>query len=167
MHDDGRQYVEDMMVASDTTSTTSVLQYFTVWCLLLVIFSKTTHVYLDLLMTSLFVLVCGSYLTYVFPRSVKFRFCGHAMTIEGWKLRFLDVITHVLPFLYIAWTYGGHYIRCDTSLFPILNLCLLVLLYVSLFDVFKVYGVRTSDVVRALLIAAVIGTMYVCVLILA
>lgn len=144
--------------------TTNVAQYFTLWCLLLVCFSSHTHMYVDLLLTSSFVLLCGSYLTYVYPRRVKFMFNGETFTIVGWKLNLIDLLFHVLPFMYIVWRYGEYYIKSEKTIPPLLNSLLVALLYVSTFDVFEVYGVRKEDVVNALFITCFVGIVYVALI---
>jgi hypothetical protein len=125
--------------------TTLALKLFTVWNLTLVLLHVYTHAYVNLLLLSAMVMVSGLYMTYVYPRAFHF---PHAETpfYVGWPdVVVLDIVFHLLPFLFVAWRYGRYYLDGAADRDPrraflqIGNALALVLVYLAVVRVDRQY----------------------------
>jgi len=95
---------------------------------------------------ALLVAVVGGYLTYVHPR--RFRLRAVDWRIEGPTLWLLDALFHHLPLLVVVCAWWPH--RRTQPFFTLGGLWLTILIltvYVSLFDVRRVYGLRDIDII--------------------
>lgn len=110
--------------------------YFTNINLLLVLFSKYTHPYINLLFTCTFVLFGGLYISYINPGYFYFidEF-GNAHSIDAYKKFYIDVLFHILPLIYIYITYNDYY-----STNPgIITAIIIIILYLCTVKIENIY----------------------------
>jgi hypothetical protein len=50
---------------------------------------------------------------------------------DGWWTVAIDVFMHIIPFLFVIYTYGTYYWTCSNTLIPLLNTIILILLYLG------------------------------------
>lgn len=111
---------------------TNVFQFFTIWIIILTIFSEYTNKYFNLTSLSLLVLIIGSIFSFIYPKYFVVTFLDNEYKIEGlFKIIFAD-IGHLILFLYNYNYYGF-------SNNNIVNSLLLIIIYISTIDFIKIY----------------------------
>lgn len=119
-------------------------RFFTTWMVLLVLFHHHTHKHINLLLLATVTLVVGLYLSFVNPRKFVFYFEGVRYEYTGLqKFIIVDVIFHVM-LMYFVWSrYKGHYVLWEPRTLAAIAL---LLLYILLHDIKRIYGVHWLEV---------------------
>ena len=131
-----------------------VLRFFTTWSTILTVLHMYTSAAFNLVYMTWIVLVVGLYFSFINPRKfVVYMNDGKRITFNGIQKFFIvDLVFHILMFWY-AWSlYGAK----KQSLATYLNVILLMLIYLSLVDVKKVYGVNFYEVMLVCLFANIV-----------
>ena len=133
-------------------------QFLTTFVLITIIFPPFFSKFLDIPLLALFVFVMGSYISFVEPGYYVFNFGKKQYKLEG-ICRFLTVdIIHII-ILIASFAYF--------SLFPRINNILLslsvIVLYITIFDINKVYHIKETFV--ALSLSCFIILLYLLVLV--
>lgn len=125
-----------------------MFKYFTSWVVAITLLSLTQNVNVNLPLLSTYVLVVGSYMSFVNPR--YYRVSGKLIT--GWT-RFwgVDVLLHLCPLLVNVYRWG---LPKDfvSSLHSLAVLLLYLLITPPIYDI---YGVSTSELAVPSLVAVV------------
>jgi hypothetical protein len=151
----------------------ALLSFFTTWNIILVIFHKFTHQWIDLMLSSLIVLFVSTYICYIDPGYLqivtKFKNeqsqlvevpndadtdttrIDSTMSVVFGKatvcaLHVLHLTFHVLPVFLIAYLYGTYYIRRGIGLHTLATL-LIFFIYASLIKVYGVYMCSLPELV--------------------
>jgi hypothetical protein len=132
----------------------ATFRYFSTWVLLLVVFHKYTHDFIDLYFISGIVFVLSMFVSYISPGYLNYEQNGNVYKIEGPLKVLIDVTIHILPFVFISLYYGQN-IQSGLCLS---NAMLIMLIYLILFDPKRVYNVGDKSVLMFLtyLVASVV-----------
>jgi hypothetical protein len=87
-------------------------RYLTTWSVAVVALHAYTHPHVHLLALTAFVCLAGTWLTHVHPRKYVISVAGRDRTFDGPAAAALNVAFHVLPFAFVALTYGSYYTNC-------------------------------------------------------
>jgi hypothetical protein len=134
-----------------------VFVFFTTWNVLLVLFHRYTYKFIDLLYLSYLTLMIGLYLSFVNPKRFIFRFGDKRYNFNGInKFLVVDLFFHILVFLFVYLTYFSYYHQqsCDSSL---LNTFAIIIMYVCVVDIKKVYGITFLEF---LIVFAITNLLY-------
>jgi hypothetical protein len=151
--------------------------YLTTWSLILVLFHKWTHVHFHLVYLTIFVCIGGLFLSNVYPRQYIMPVSKtQSIVWDGWWTVLLDVVLHIIPMMFIIYTYRSYYSKCSNTWKPLANTMALLLLYLfhvtSIFsylrkegDVYTMYSLnrRYAAIIMASVIAFTLITVsFVC-----
>ncbi len=130
-------------------------KYLTMYVCVLVLFSKWTHKWIDLMFLTSMVISGAFVLFHVHPGYLKI--C-EKMNIDGWLLNVVDVLFHLFPFLWVVFRYRRYYIehawgRGTAWAF------LMVILYVMFGQPYTTYDADVRVGVIAMLVG---GILYAC-----
>lgn len=137
-----------------------LFRLFTTWNLLLVLFHKWTFKYIDLLFTTVVTMLIGFCITHFSPGYssefvVDFDKHGDPIRIHGWHAVAIDVVFHVLPFVFVYTVYGAHYKRM-ANYAPTMVAVLVLGAYLLLFDIERVYGANVYAIQWAFVLALLV-----------
>lgn len=122
-----------------------VFSYFTILNALAVfVLGPIVYPYINLLMTSLFTFVVGSYVFWVTPGYVKVQLFGKTHTIDGvYEKLVCDALGHVLPLVVVLYWYLPKYQQDPPMCASSMTLtAILILLYILAVDVKRLYDVQ-------------------------
>jgi hypothetical protein len=125
-----------------------VLQFFTTWSCLLVLLHKYTHAWIDLHFMTFVVMVVGLYFSFINPRKFVIytspdRSPRSRIEYSGvQKFIVVDMLFHIGVFLYVRSIYKD----LPFELSKFLMTCLLFLVYLSMVNVKRTYGVSFNEV---------------------
>lgn len=111
-----------------------MFEYFTVWNVLLVIFHKYTHRYVDLLFTTTIVLVVGWGSIHLNTRYV---YKEQQLVAKDVGIIVLDMLMHVIPFIFVCVYYRKFY---ASQIIPACTAIVILLVYVVWADVERLYS---------------------------
>lgn len=152
----------------------SPFKYFTAWVFVLVVFHKWTFRFFNLMFLSLSVLVVSMYISYVDPKYFKYILIRNKVSTEGngtvtnvvYHIKgntkiILDVIYHILPFIFVVWKYGLYYMKYDVAYsLSMSNAVLLIMIYIVLFNVEQVYDLNEYIFVS---LVCMLVLVYLCI----
>ena len=130
-------------------------KFFTTWSLILAILHKYTRTYVNLVFITFITAIMGLYLSFIKPRKFVFYFDNERYVYTGLeKFIIVDMIFHLLVFYLIYSRYGKYY----KTMFDMktLNVVLLMLLYASVANLKKLYGVGLGEQVFVFIIACLL-----------
>ena len=115
--------------------------YYTTWNVILVCLHPWIHPYVNLLFSSFFVLVVGFFAVHLNHNFLKKDL--NTITEDTYLRSFLlvaaDVLFHVIPFIFILSKYKGYYSK-KSNVYSIATSVLLIIIYMMLTDIKKVYN---------------------------
>jgi len=129
----------------------NLLKFYTVWNIILVLFKNLTIYYFDIHLSTLFVFLCGFYLSFIYPKYYIFILNNKKIKITGW-LRFIivDIIFHTIPLIYII------NIKYEYNKQKILNQLILFFIYLFFNNIFHIYNIRLIDYYRLILFLVIV-----------
>jgi hypothetical protein len=125
-----------------------VFSFFTTWNVILVLFNKWTHRYVNLLYLSFITTFVGLYLSFVNPRRFVFRFGQQKYNFTGLEKFFIvDITFHIFVFMYVLYLYHVHYYYAKPSMYNTTIIAfVLLLVYVSMINIRRVYGIPFEEI---------------------
>lgn len=120
---------------------TNLFDFFTTYLLLLVIFNKYTAKHIDLFFLTIITLFMGIFISYYHPKYYHFVFNNHEYNMSGYRRWIVDAI-HIALFIYTSL-----YVANTTNQYTITNSILILIVYLFLFDIEKVYRVNKQDLI--------------------
>lgn len=141
-----------MLLQNPQSHVLSSIQYLTIWTIVLVVFHKWTHKYINLLFLTSTVFIFAAYISYVRPGYFKYNPIGDddatVYRITGTAKIVLDIVAHVLPLLFVMWRYLPYYTQHDVVYsFATSNAFLVLLIYLVAFDAREVYDAHGPSTV--------------------
>lgn len=135
----------------------AIYLYYSFWSLALVLLHKYTYKYFNLLLSCLIVVVVFSVCAYVYPKYIKINYVkGPPTIIDNIYLKFfMDFTAHWLPFLFIAYKYGGYYLKTPYNASTGLTI-LIIAIYMTLAKPNDVYDMNTYHMFVATFVAITI-----------
>ena len=131
-------------------------KFFTTWVLILIIFHKYIHNYINLLYLSFITLICGLYLSFINPRKFVFYFDGKKYIYNGIeKFIIVDMFFHILVF-YFVYTHYNIYYRTSGYDVKLIWALLIILLYVIFTNIKKIYGISFWEMGLVFVIANIL-----------
>ena len=131
----------------------SILFFFTIWNLILVLFHKYTHRYFELMYLSYITFMVGVYFSTVNPRKIVFK----NLVIDKWyDLLIIDLIFHFGVFLFVYFKYYEYYKNTNTNIMLLSSVALLIL-YICMINPEKIYGINLLEM---LIVIAVVNLLY-------
>lgn len=129
---------------------TNIHYFFTTWVVILVIFHKYTHKYLDLLYLTFVTCLIGLYISYIHPQKYDFILNYKNYTIKSLdKFILVDLLFHIIAFLFIFAKYNHKF---ELNI-PFLNSICIILLYSISMNLYQVYGIRQFELLTVMVIA--------------
>lgn len=126
---------------------TNIHMFFTAWVILLVLFHKHTHKYVDLRYLTFVTMLSGLYISTIHPRQYTFWLLDEKYTLKSWdRFIIVDMFFHIGAFIFIASIYktGGFTSRSILS-------AGLICLYSLLIDSQKVYSIRKFEILSVII----------------
>jgi hypothetical protein len=121
-----------------------ILKFLSIWVWILVILHHYTNNVFNLVFLTLFVCVGGAYISFVHPKYYLFTFDSIEIKTEGvMKLLAIEIIFHFLLLMYVIKLYKNEYSLLS---YQTLNSILLIILYFTLVDMYKLYHLRNNDI---------------------
>lgn len=132
--------------------------FLTTWNIVMVALHTWTHRYVDILLTSTIVLAVSTYLLFVSPGYFRFPLGGDDTMLT--KSREAHVAVHVLPFLFVVWWHGRHYLLASATTAAarrtLVSATLVVLAYVHFAQVEQTYDVEFEPVAMVAVAAVLV-----------
>ena len=130
-------------------------KFFTTWSLILALLHIYTREYVNLLFITFVTAIIGLYLSFIKPRKFVFYFETQRYVYTGLqKFIIVDMIFHILVFYLIYSRYGKYYKSVTDS--KTVNAVLIMLLYASVTNLKKLYGVGLSELLFVFVIACLL-----------
>jgi len=132
-----------------------ILKFFTFWSVMMVVFHHMTSKHINLLYITFVTAVIGLYLSFVKPRKFVFYFERVRYEYTGiQKFIIVDMIFHLLALYFIYTRYRTSY----TSITDTRNLTslLIFIIYLSITNTKKVYGVEIIEMIGVFICATVL-----------
>lgn len=129
-----------------------LLQFFTIWNILLVILYPFVNKYIDVLFTSLVTLLISTYFIYVNINKYYVVFNGRRYDFNGVYVHLIHFFIHILPFciiLILESNYTLNYFRLFATI-------LIMFLYFLIQDVEKLYMVTRQEMILIFILALVL-----------
>jgi len=129
-----------------------VFLFLTTWTFIMVVFHKTLHDKIDMLLISFIVMFIGLYLAHVNPKY----FVLHTTDKEHIFLHdkiyiIISDLLHIVPFFFIYVLYGRYYTTNAKYILLLRSICILVL-YFMIFEPTKIYHVDVKELMYVILI---------------
>lgn len=137
-----------------------LVTFFTTWCVLLVALHKNLYKNINLLYISFVTCVIGTYFSLYNPKYFEFEWKNKTYIVDGWKKFFLADLTHIIPFLIIYCIYYKYY-KTSKSILQNIHAFLILIIYLSLYNVQKVYNVSFWEVLIVFSIATLLYNLIV------
>lgn len=137
------------------------LRFFTTWLLILVIFHKYVHPYVNLLLLAFVTATIGLYFSFINPRRFVFYMQGERYEYTGLeKFIIVDMFFHLLV-LYFVWSmYGPYYMSQDTWTYHGTWAAFgLLALYALITNIKRIYGVSFIETISVFIIALIAYTL--------
>ena len=129
---------------------TAVHHFFTFWVVLLIIAHRYTSPHIDLLYLSFVTMIMGIYLSYIHPRYYKFDLQGeHVISKPIDKFLIIDLVFHILAFVYIATKYG----RQSTTDLKFTSALAIFSVYMIVINSTQVYHIRSFEILTVFTVA--------------
>jgi hypothetical protein len=130
-----------------------MLNFFTTWLIILVVFNPQVYKYVNLIYLSFIVMMGGLYLSFINPRRFVCYVGATRLEFTGpQKFVIIDMFFHILVYLYIANKYKGIYGHFDLRTLSAVLLIMAYLLFIK-FDVKAVYGVQFWELAVVMFVA--------------
>ena len=127
--------------------------FFTNWSFIFSVFHRYTYKYVNLLYMSFITMFMGLYMSYINPRKFVFFFDDKRYIYEGLhKFILCDMIFHILVFILIVGKYASYYQK-HKSPGGILAVLGIMVIYMMIYDIEKVYGIKMFEMVTVFLLA--------------
>lgn len=128
------------------------LYFFTFWSILLVILHKYTYKHVNLLFITFISLIIGSYISFLHPKYFIYEIDNEKIYLTGLhKFIIIDIFAHILPFLFVYFTYYNYYKNKSILEDPIT--ILIVLIYGIIINHQKIYQIGFREISLILLIS--------------
>jgi len=131
------------------------LIYFTTWNIILVIFHKYTHKYINLLYTSFIILCLSFYISYIKPGYYIYYFNNKKYIVKGLYKLIFDIVNHLLVFIFILYNYHKYY-RTHINYNTLLVSIYLFIIYALFVDIQDIYNVKFCDLLYIHIFASII-----------
>lgn len=136
------------------TSPLYVLNFFTTWLIILVVFNPQVFQYVNLQYLAFVVMIGGLYMSFVNPRRFVCYIGPHRLEFTGpQKFVVVDLFFHILVFIFIIAKYGKYYSRAGLDGIDVGLMLMLVYLFMIEFDVKAVYGIEVWELVAVIFVA--------------
>jgi len=125
--------------------------YYSLWNILLVVFHRYTHKYVDLLLSCLVVVVLFTVCIHIYPKYLKIHFFGtkeKRIVDNKLLLIFLDITCHWIALLFIVTQYGKYYMKSSSTLSSAFTIFVLICYAISV-NAREVYDVDWNHVFYA------------------
>lgn len=130
-----------------------IAKFFTAWTVILVLFHHYTHAHFHLLAITFVVAVVGTYLTHVNPKYFVMHIDDSKIVMTPPLSYYLNVLFHVVPFLFILFKYGPYYYKLinmknmnrHAYYIMLLNTSVLVITYAILIDIPSRYNISPTE----------------------
>lgn len=132
---------------------TNIHMFFTLWVLILVLFHKWSHKYIDLIYLTFVVMISGLYISTIHPRQYNFWLFDERYTLKSWD-RFIiaDMFFHIGAFIFIASVYKSKF-RPNQKFFSAVAL---ICLYSLIINPKDIYNLRTFELLSVILVATLL-----------
>ena len=122
--------------------------FFTIWIFVLVIFHNISSKFFSLPYLSFVILFNGLYISYINPCKYYIQYYDDnneksIIVIEGIKKYMVDIIFHIMPFIFIYLNYGIEPFFNNLKIIPSL---LLIFLYILLYNPCVVYRIKINEI---------------------
>jgi hypothetical protein len=131
----------------------SLLVFFTTWNALIIIFHKYLYQSIHLKYLNFITCIVGTYLSYFNPKHFDIVWQGKQYRVEGWMKVLIADTTHFIPFLFVYCLYSQYYVKNFDSM-QLLNAIILLMIYVVLLNIKRVYGVSFKELFVVFIIAS-------------
>lgn len=129
----------------------NIFRYLTSINFILVLFSKYTHTYIDLLFLSLFVCIIGLYISHISPGYLLVYSNNQIHVVTGYPKLLLDIVFHILPLIYVFAVYNNYYAVHSN----VTSALILIFTYAVIIDIKIIYD-SNINVISALALAITI-----------
>jgi hypothetical protein len=117
--------------------------FFTIWVCVLIIFHNFTQKIFSLSFLTFIVMFMGLYFSYVNPRKYYIEYNDKEIIIDGYSKYAVDILLHILPFVFIYFNYGIEPFFNNWKIIPSL---LLIILYNLIYCLEKVYRLPKQEI---------------------
>lgn len=118
-----------------------ILQFYTTWNIILVLFHKWTHKYVDLLLSSTLVMVVGWGVVHLNSTYTIRDIHGDALVIRKDPIIMcLDILSHTLPFLFVYSMYSNYYKNSKFGVYQAIAAFMITIAYLLTHEVTRIYG---------------------------
>ena len=131
----------------------SLLVFFTTWNALIIIFHEYLYQSIHLKYLTFITCIVGTYLAYFNPKHFDLIWQGKQYRVEGWMKVLIADTAHFIPFLFVYCLYSQYYVKKYDSL-QLLNAIILLMIYVVLLNIKRVYGVSFKELFAVFIIAS-------------
>lgn len=137
-------------------------KFFTTWVLVMALFHKYVFDKVNLLFLSWMTCIVGLYFSFINPRKFVFYFEGLKYEYTGLeKFIIVDILFHVLVLIAIYQYYGAYYKSIGLGNSQTLIALVIMMIYLAMFDVKKIYGVSYYEMTAMVVVA---GILYVLII---
>lgn len=112
--------------------------YFTFWNFVFVCLHKWTHRHIDLLFTSMFVMIGGFFAVHL---NHMLEQNNSDTYFYSFLLVLIDILFHTIPFVFIFIKYHSHYKKLNSS-YPVMISVLIVLVYILQVNIQQTYYIH-------------------------
>ena len=134
-----------------------VFFFFTIWNIILILFHKYTHRYVELLYLSYMTFMVGMYFSTVNPRQyIIYYGKNNKLVISKWYyLLVVDLFFHFAMFLFVYFKYYKFYKSADTNMM-LFGSILVLIIYICLINSEKVYGISFMEILTVITIVTLL-----------
>ena len=129
-----------------------LLFFFTTWNTIIILFHRYLYKSVNLIYLTYITCLIGTYLSLYNPGYFKVNISGETIVIDGWKKFIMADMVHLLPFLFVYCMYYTHY-KNEPGYVPMVNAMLLLLIYVILANIKKIYLVPFKELLAVFVVA--------------
>jgi hypothetical protein len=130
-----------------------LLVFFTTWNALIILFHKFLYQSIHLKYLTFITCILGTYLAYYNPKHFEFLLQGKKYRVEGWAKVLVVDTTHFIPFIFIYCLYHQYY-ETKFDILQLVNAIILLLIYVVLLNIKRVYSVSLKELFTVFLIGS-------------
>jgi hypothetical protein len=131
----------------------SIISFFTTWSVCLVIFHRYTYKYINLVLITMFAFFGGFYLSFVYPKAYYLYDGEKEYKIQGWTRFIIDILFHVIPYMFILSRYVHYYKLFDNQT---ISAFALIMIYVILIPSNYVYKISSMEIFKIYMIVVIL-----------
>lgn len=133
----------------------NLLTFFTTWSFVIILFHKQIYQSIHLVYLTYITCIIGTYLSYYNPKYFDFMLFGKSYKVEGLNKLLLADSLHFIPFIFIYCLYNQYYKKNYDGV-RVVNAIIIILIYVVLLNIERVYYVAFKELFIVFVIANVL-----------